>query len=305
LTVLRRARDNRAVGRLVVLALLALVATPAGAEAAAPGTNGRIAFLSNRGGGGYGLYTMRADGGDVRLVTAKVDTHSPPAWSPSGDRIVFTTTAGSRLATIGPGGAGRHVFPFIGWWGTWSTGGGYIAYENEADGIDIVAAAGGTPTRLLEDQGAGDLSKWQPSWSPSGARVAYTSGSGDHSGAIWTVRSDGRDPRRVTNGDRRGEIDLAPDWSPNGKAIAFQRYVNCAGGRCANAVYVVPAGGGVPKLVVKNAASPSWSPDGRKIAFVRRSGASDIWVVNADGTGAHRVTTSPASDLAPDWQPRR
>ncbi len=36
---------------------------------------------------------------------------------------------------------------------------------------------------------------------------------------------------------------------------------------------------------------PSWFPDGRALAFQsNRSGSMQIWVVNADGTGARQLT---------------
>ena len=39
------------------------------------------------------------------------------------------------------------------------------------------------------------------------------------------------------------------------------------------------------------------------MAFTVGEGNIDIWSMNADGTGALRLTTDPAVDLSPDWQP--
>lgn len=56
--------------------------------------------------------------------------------------------------------------------------------------------------------------------------------------------------------------------------------------------------------------SPSWSPDGNQIAFTSdRSGAKQIWVMRADGTGLRRVTDSSqpccgtSPDIEPGWSP--
>jgi Tol biopolymer transport system component len=55
---------------------------------------------------------------------------------------------------------------------------------------------------------------------------------------------------------------------------------------------------------VQNA--PAFSPDGTKIAYVSdQDGSSDIWVMNADGTGAANLTpnTPAREDLTPSFSP--
>ncbi len=47
----------------------------------------------------------------------------------------------------------------------------------------------------------------------------------------------------------------------------------------------------------------SWSSDDRRIAYTHVDTLRDmqVWVVNADGSGAHPVTRFPASDGRPQW----
>jgi Tol biopolymer transport system component len=51
-------------------------------------------------------------------------------------------------------------------------------------------------------------------------------------------------------------------------------------------------------------AAPAWSPDGQKIIFAcERSGNSEIFVMNADGSGQRSLTRNPAFDADPAWSP--
>jgi Tol biopolymer transport system component len=82
-------------------------------------------------------------------------------------------------------------------------------------------------------------------------------------------------------------------------------------------IYLVSAAGGSPLRLAPHGKKtmddrhPTWSPDGRRIAFARVSfrvedgvtysqQPAGIYVMNADGTGVTRLTTSPSS---PAWQP--
>ena len=51
--------------------------------------------------------------------------------------------------------------------------------------------------------------------------------------------------------------------------------------------------------------TPAWSGDGSKLAFSSsRSGDPEIWVCDAGGGNAHKITSFRGPDVAPTWNPR-
>ena len=57
-----------------------------------------------------------------------------------------------------------------------------------------------------------------------------------------------------------------------------------------------------PQRPVQNGALPVVSPDGKRVAFISNiEGNSDIYVINADGSGRSRVTNTPVAEGAPSW----
>lgn len=59
------------------------------------------------------------------------------------------------------------------------------------------------------------------------------------------------------------------------------------------------------KLTNIETSYPYWSPDGSKIVFQsnRNDNDSEIYTMNADGTGVNRLTNSPGLDETPIWSP--
>ncbi len=99
-----------------------------------------------------------------------------------------------------------------------------------------------------------------------------------------------------------------PQLSPDATTIAFTvQTVDVEKNAKPKQLYTVPVSGGIPKLLggPGNNERPHWTPDGKRLVFVStRSGSSQIWTMNADGTSPKPVTdiASEASGvlLSPD-----
>lgn len=96
-------------------------------------------------------------------------------------------------------------------------------------------------------------------------------------------------------------VDGDPSWSPDGTRIVLTR--SSKGGE--PALFVLEADGSGPAIPLsQQGIEPAWSPNGSRIAFAsRRSGNSEIYVMNANGTGLVQLTDNPLDDIAPAWSP--
>lgn len=71
-------------------------------------------------------------------------------------------------------------------------------------------------------------------------------------------------------------------------------------------VFIVPIGGGTPKLVTEKAPSywHGWSPDGKTLAFVgQRDNEFDIYTIPVNGGDETRLTTAKGLDDGPEYSP--
>jgi Tol biopolymer transport system component len=69
------------------------------------------------------------------------------------------------------------------------------------------------------------------------------------------------------------------------------------------AVFLINADGSNQTEIAAGAKNPAWSPDRTRIAFTGPGFYSEIWVMNADGSGALQLTNSHAQDQNPTWSP--
>jgi TolB protein len=137
-------------------------------------------------------------------------------------------------------------------------------------------------------------------WSPDGTKIAYTDWRNPTS-ALYVMNADGTGATQLTAG--RGVSDSAPEWSPDGHAIAFLRQDHRS--RVSVGIYRVNADGREERRLTRYGVGQlAWSRDGRKVVFVTgRDGDFELFVVNADGTGEHRLTRNDVRDNEPVWSP--
>jgi len=133
-----------------------------------------------------------------------------------------------------------------------------------------------------------------PAWSTDGTRLALTRPGHAGNDDVFVMSSNGKAQRNVT---RTSPDDANPDWTPDGSKITY----DVSGTQVFEAN---PDGTGMTRLV-PGGYEASWSSAG-KLAYSAsvEPSNSEIFVANADGSGAHNVTNAPGyDDDSAVWSP--
>jgi len=293
-------------------------------RAAFPGENGRVAFAVQKWrlpdvcppiphGCEPELYsssieTVLPSGRGRRVVRAFPPEQSVggsgAVWSPNGKSLTFQQ--GSRLAIMRADGAHLRLLPGLTSGDdepTWSPDGRRLAFVGRVLCCRwlYTVRRDGTALRRVTGQEV----RW-PAWSTTGqiAFVNYNDHGDEAVGlrdGTYTIRPDGSRLRRLFG--RYWGTGQQPDWSPDGRRIAFVARQH---------IFTMSADGRRLRRLTDNYgdSDPAWSPNGRYIAFIRDH---DLYVMRANGRGERRVVDGPDQGLdhprpwaevsAPTWQP--
>ena len=305
--------------RLVLLTLViaGLVAAIPAAAPARSASSDRIAFVRD----GH-IWTIAPDGSGARQLTSGSDEDGGPTWSPDRATIAFVrqpTAWGStpRIFTVLAAGGEAQVLAYRDAVGhpayrfitglAYSPDGGQLAfadvyafgsrYTQRIRLLVIDLASGETTVRIKRENGFGGAIDpgWSLSWSPDGTTLLVAQAAMDSEGGQTQAFDIAK--RRL---HKLGIADAScASWAPAGTSIVISTATQAK-----TRILLADPSGAVTRTLARgsswnaSARHPAFrgacfSVGGEQIAYTVDTGAatSSLWIMNADGTGKHRLTT--------------
>jgi len=287
----------------VTTTMLSVVVVSGGGSARAtmPGANGLIAFSLDKGSGGE-IYTIEADGSDLKRLTHVDGNAIAPDWSPDGSRIAFWLED-QALYTMDADGSDLQEVTTPGGQAAFTPDGEHLVYvpghSDVGQGVFLVRADGSdAPGQLLANPFP-ESGYANPEMSPDGQTVTFSRDNG-----IFAVDVDGTDARRLVSDHLK--VVVKHDWAPDGSGIVFTPFYDYE--QNPNVWTMGTDGTGVDKLThatgARGAFAGGFSPDGAWIVFRVENldrGRFRIFKMDADGGEKTLIASLPFSPRFLDW----
>ena len=233
----------------------------------------QVVVVRDVGGNGDILLTDR-DGVDWRVLTEDPANDIDPRWSPDGQSILFLSIRD----------------------------GNQEIYRLDLEGDRALINLSNHPG---EDK--------QAEWALGGERIVFLSDR-DGTHGIYTMNRDGGSVRKI---DDARECTLIFSVSPDGTKLFYFTFeldeVEGSWEKCVNpGLNIVSLESGNNVHIDRGGIFSKWSPDSLQIALVGKGDepdpylgfyASDIFIVNADGTGLRNLTQSVDDEYKFSWSP--
>jgi TolB protein len=264
----------------------------------------RIVFVSDRS-GSKEIWVMNFDGTGQRQLTHFGSISTFPSASPDGRTVAFTSYAnGSPNIYMFSLDTGRKL-PFYNQRASMNA---FVTFTPDSKRVIFSStAAGGPPQLYMANADGSNLHRITSSGAIEvEAKINPKTGNDmvDVSGRsglpqIYHMNLEGADVARLSAGT--GEA-TNPAWSPDGAHIAFAWTRGFEPGNY-NIFLMDVASQQTTQLTANEGRNenPGWAPDGAHIVYASKRGRqSQIWVMNADGTGKHQLTQT-GSNEKPVW----
>jgi TolB protein len=280
--------------------------------------DGRWVYFQSNASGRSQIYRCRPDGSGVANLT-KGDPLGGEwkdafgySLSIDGTRLLYTVHDGrtGRVALArADGSEPRLVAPDLGYtyMAALSPGNDRIVFSGPARGyrLLLVRLPDGRPVELTPDH----PDSYVPQFTPDGQTVVFLRRDGD----VYRVGADGKDLRKLTEGNRYVEFRLSPQdrhgstdgpqLSPDGQSIAYIAVKDGVPNVCTMTV----DGRAQRQLTRRKAACGRvrWSPDGRRLAFVSFEGKyPQLFVIAREGGEPRQLTRLEGAVYFVHWGPR-
>jgi Tol biopolymer transport system component len=230
-------------------------------------SDGRMVYYSSDAGGGMNIWRLPLDdkskpAGPPQQLTSGAGQDVEVAVSPDGQRMIYTTL------------------------------------HQNADLWRLPITPQGVVTGPPEQLVATTREDSRGAWSPDGQSIAFNSDRGG-SMNLWVYSLKDHAARQITSGPGG---DFQPSWSPDGKTLTF---FSSRGGKAGTDIWKVDVASGQLTELTNGRSldiNPFFSPDGKRIVFQSdASGRIELWLMQADGTQLHQLTSTGATGHFMRW----
>ncbi len=258
-----------------------------------------IAFLSGRDEQPVQVWRLFRQGGEAEQVSDTPQDVEAFEWSPDSKRmlLLLQDPTEAELAAHEQGDAYEEKAPPPWVIDRLQFKQDYVGYlDRRRTHVYLLDLDDGALRQLTR----GDYDDSDPTWSPDGGHIAFTSNrtaepDSNYNTDIWvvgTAADSAGEPLRVTTG---AGADASPAWSPDGRSIAHTTVTDPAAIVYATAhLAVTPAQGGETRVLTaeldRNVFQPRFAADGKRLWFLLEDDGQQILArVRPQGGAVERV----------------